>query len=849
MDTKSKNISRSKALKGVAAIIMVLAFFVSGYSAWAFFEGFGLYNGYGKETDYTKSYSFGTQLNSCEYQLLACAEYLSCNTKEDFMKTSAGQTLTSDYKDLDKAYDILDKSNIEIYVDGNDRYRYSLSLNGQVYYFSYNGDVINESEFLDYIDYNDYYVIHPDSEESTTVSAAPILPPSVNDISNALATLNRFSRYTDEQVLCYGELSKDDLKNKMYTNALSLSSPYGTLIQNSDGTLKFETEFSFDSGFSYAVRIKSTGKTVSNCGVASNADYKTALNAMSGADFSESYANGVTSSKRVGNKAPENLLDEYSATLFVSEPNWAYWPNDYIEYAVFSCDTSKEDSVFLLGKEAFEKFKGTPLSNPTKSLAVFAVSFVIACAAGIYLLCVAGKCPDGKIKISFFDKVPFIINFALTGAVAVGCCAAVVYLVSTQLNMTYHDSQLLTKTLFSFSRPICALAFSLMFSCITAFLCSAARNLRNHTFIRHTLIYWIIKPVSFICKKVFARLKFIFACDYAKGKGKKFKYISFAVVLSFFTINLFPCLACFDGWHVFSLLWIFLTFVATAFMLILISSLDRIMHGVADTRSGNLNVRINTALMPQFLRDFANNISSMQDGLKNAVESAVKDQKMKAELITNVSHDLKTPLTSIVNYVDLLKRCDVENEDAKKYIDILDEKSQRMKKLIEDLVEASKASSGAVELHPIKINLCEFAAQAVGEHEDELREKNIELVLKLHTQPVMILADSQKTSRIIENLFSNIRKYALEGTRVYIDVNGGANYGTITFRNISKFPLDIGPEELTQRFVRGDASRSGEGSGLGLSIANDLCELQNGKFSISIDGDLFKVSVAMPAAK
>ncbi len=846
MDTKSKNISRSKALKGAAAIIMVLAFFVSGYSAWAFFEGFGLYNGCENETDYTKSYSFGAELNSCEYQILACAEYLSCNTKEDFMKTSAGQALASDYKALDKAYDILDKSNIEIYVDGDDSYRYSLSLNGQVYYFSYNGDIINEYEFLDYIDYNDYYVLHPDNNSVTTVAAAPVLPPSINDVSNALAAL---SRYTDGQA-CYGELNRDDLKSKMYTNALSLSCPYGVLQENSDGTLRFETGFSLDSGFSYAIRIKSTGKTVSNCGVASNADYKTALNAMSGADFSESYANGVTSSKRVGNKAPDNLLDEYSAALFVSEPNWAYRPNDNIEYAVFSCDTSKEDSVFLLGKEAIEKFKSTPLSNPTESLAVFAISFAIACAACIYLLCVAGKSADGEIKISFFDKVPLIINFALTCVVAVGCCAAVVYLVSTHLNMTYYDSQLLTKTLFSFSRPICALAFSLTFPCITAFLCSIARNLRNHTFIRHTLTYWIIKPVAFICKKVFARLKFIFACDYAKGKGKKFKYISFAVVLLFFIINLFPCFACVDvGWPFFGLLWILLTFVATAFMLILISSLDRIMHGVADTRSGNLNVRINTALMPQFLRDFANNISSMQDGLKNAVESAVKDQKMKAELITNVSHDLKTPLTSIVNYVDLLKRCDVENEDAKKYIDILDEKSQRMKKLIEDLVEASKASSGAVELHPIKINLCEFAAQAVGEHEDELREKNIELVLKLHTQPVMIFADSQKTSRIIENLFSNIRKYALEGTRVYIDVNGGANYGTITFRNISKFPLDIEPEELTQRFVRGDASRSGEGSGLGLSIANDLCELQKGKFSIAIDGDLFKISVAMPAAK
>ena len=284
-------------------------------------------------------------------------------------------------------------------------------------------------------------------------------------------------------------------------------------------------------------------------------------------------------------------------------------------------------------------------------------------------------------------------------------------------------------------------------------------------------------------------------------------------------------------------------------VILFIASLDRIMHGVASVRLGRLNVRIDQGLMPSFLRNFARDITSMQDGLEKAVDSAVKDQRMKAELITNVSHDLKTPLTSIVNYVDLLKRCNVEDEDAKKYISILDEKSQKMKKLIEDLVEASKASSGAVELHPTKIDLCEFAAQAVGEHEDELKEKNIEIVLNFHARPVMIIADAQKTSRIVENLFSNLRKYALEGTRVYIDVNGGDNFGTLTFRNISKFPLNIAPEELTQRFVRGDASRSGEGSGLGLSIANDLCELQGGKFNIAIDGDLFKVSIAMPKAQ
>ena len=171
-----------------------------------------------------------------------------------------------------------------------------------------------------------------------------------------------------------------------------------------------------------------------------------------------------------------------------------------------------------------------------------------------------------------------------------------------------------------------------------------------------------------------------------------------------------------------------------------------------------------------------------------------------------------------------------------------------MKKLIEDLVEASKASSGAMEIHPVKLNLCEFATQAVGEYDDELKKYNIEIVLRLPENPVMVMADAQKVSRVMENLFSNIRKYALEGTRVYVDVAAGKDYGSVIFRNISKNPLDISAEELTQRFVRGDSSRSGEGSGLGLSIAKSLCELQGGKLGIQTDGDLFKATVALPMA-
>ncbi|MEG2080081.1 MAG: HAMP domain-containing sensor histidine kinase [Oscillospiraceae bacterium] len=253
--------------------------------------------------------------------------------------------------------------------------------------------------------------------------------------------------------------------------------------------------------------------------------------------------------------------------------------------------------------------------------------------------------------------------------------------------------------------------------------------------------------------------------------------------------------------------------------------------------------------MPEPLKTLAGNISVTQDEMKKAVDEAIKGEKMKTELITNVSHDLKTPLTSIISYVDLLKKCDIDDVSAQKYIDVLDEKSIRLKRLIEDLVEASKASSGAVTFNKMKVNLYELTIQAITEMDDMFEKNNLEVILEPTENPPMIFADSQKTWRIIDNLLSNSKKYSLEGTRVYVSLSSDENFGSITIKNTSRDALNINPDELTERFVRGDSSRTREGSGLGLSIAKDLCNLQGGKLDISIDGDLFKVTVNMPLYK
>lgn len=242
-----------------------------------------------------------------------------------------------------------------------------------------------------------------------------------------------------------------------------------------------------------------------------------------------------------------------------------------------------------------------------------------------------------------------------------------------------------------------------------------------------------------------------------------------------------------------------------------------------------------------------NSVRAMQvnrigEGLKKAVDQSMKDERMKAELITNVSHDIKTPLTSIINYVDLLKRTDITDETALSYIDVLTEKSERLKQLTIDLVEASKISSGNITVQKEPMNITYLCKQAIGEYSDKLAARNLTVVENYPEDAVMIDADPRHMWRIVDNLLGNICKYAMPGTRVYVDVLSGKEK-EIVFKNISECELNFAADELTERFIRGDLSRSTEGSGLGLSIAQNLTNAQGGHLDITLDGDLFKVSV------
>ena len=270
---------------------------------------------------------------------------------------------------------------------------------------------------------------------------------------------------------------------------------------------------------------------------------------------------------------------------------------------------------------------------------------------------------------------------------------------------------------------------------------------------------------------------------------------------------------------------------------------ERIRIGVKKIAEGDVTHEISTEKMYGTDKEIAENINHMSDGLQNAVNEMMKSERLKTDLITNVSHDIKTPLTSIINYVDLLKRENIENPKIQGYIQILEEKSQRLKTLTEDVVEASKVSSGNISLQYMDVNLVEMVNQTIGEFAEKFDAKNLKIVANLSEEPAIIHVDNRRMWRVFENIFNNAAKYAMPGTRVYADLKKKDGKVLFTLKNISEQPLNIKADELTERFIRGDISRSTEGSGLGLSIAKNLTELQGGKFELYLDGDLFKVNI------
>lgn len=305
-------------------------------------------------------------------------------------------------------------------------------------------------------------------------------------------------------------------------------------------------------------------------------------------------------------------------------------------------------------------------------------------------------------------------------------------------------------------------------------------------------------------------------------------------------------LAASDGWFLMFLLLFLLDLGALLCVYKIALGRELLLDGLKRITDGELTYKIPEKELRGDQKAMAQYINRIGDGLDAAVEKSLKDERMKTELITNVSHDLKTPLTSIINYIDLLKRLNLKDPEALKYLEILDSKAHRLKSLTEDVVEASKASTGNLSLEMTELNFVEMLYQVMGEFEERMENRHLTLMTHLPDSPAMIYADGRRMWRILENLFGNILKYAMENTRVYAEVLLEKDQVIFTLKNISAQPLNIPAEELTERFIRGDVARNTEGSGLGLSIAQSLTQLQGGTFKLYLDGDLFKVCLSFP---
>jgi signal transduction histidine kinase len=495
------------------------------------------------------------------------------------------------------------------------------------------------------------------------------------------------------------------------------------------------------------------------------------------------------------------LFENYQQKIYPSEvekSGYFYYFSDSVEEL-----NPQTDVIYVGFKESFlqpkiqewEKDKAIAKSSLNEFI-VFLIGFILSF---VYLMIVIGRksFKDKEVHLNVIDKLYNDLNIVI-----------VVCLITMWIAILI---EVLRDLYMLLTVPIFIIALLLILSLI--------KHIKNRTLLQHTLIYQILK-------KVFLSVKNIFD-NGSLGVKTVLLVIGYPVAVAA-TFFMFPITIGLAAW----------------LALKKVKSFNRIKEGVEQIKNGDLQHRIEIDGKGEFSQ-LAANINSITDGLKMSVDSEIKSERLKTELITNVSHDIRTPLTSIITYVDLLK---IENDPEKiaEYIEVLDQKSKRLKLLTDDLFEAAKASSGSLPVQLERIDIVSLLTQGIGEMGEKIEASALDFKLSYPAEKVYVKADGKLLWRSIENLFSNIFKYAQPASRVYIDVEDLGTETLVTFKNISAYELNISADELLERFKRGDESRSSQGSGLGLSIAESLIHIQHGKFIVQVDGDLFKAMIYLP---
>lgn len=451
----------------------------------------------------------------------------------------------------------------------------------------------------------------------------------------------------------------------------------------------------------------------------------------------------------------------------------------------------------------------------------------------VWLTVTAGRKPeDEEIHLNGFDRwyteiaAGAVIGIWLAGTIILGTLIA-----NSSLGYSYAVVTVIVTCL------ICGTYTMAWF--LIGYL-SLVRRIKAGTLWKNSLIRKVLKWIGKCSGKLAD-----FVRAFSRNTAEKIKVLLVGGAFLFLQFLIIGCI--FGGAEVFLLALMAVDVAAMIFVIRKADGLDLIMDGLKKISDGELQYKIKTDTLTGKQKVMAEYINNIGSGLDAAVENSLKKERMQTELITNVSHDLKTPLTSIINYVDLMKRENPTDPKIQEYLRILDEKSQRLKVLTEDVVEASKASTGNVKLEMNDIDFVEMVQQVIGEFEEKFQEKNLTMMVHFTDEPSIIYADGQRMWRVLENVFGNVVKYAMEGTRVYAEISNRNKKVTFSLKNISAQPLNISADELTERFIRGDVARNTEGSGLGLSIAKSLTELQGGEFKLYLDGDLFKVMITFVA--
>ena len=507
---------------------------------------------------------------------------------------------------------------------------------------------------------------------------------------------------------------------------------------------------------------------------------------------------------------------------------------DYDTESTFVVSCRIKQDVVDEYRAIWEKQEGIVLDTFLQAL----ICILVALISLIYLLCVCGKNKDGEYKMMWIDNIWAEVHIAFIGGSGLAATAACIWIL---------EEYMFRYIPIDFVYMIVGGSAGLACLIIITSLLSIIRNIKCRRLLETSLIAQIIKLILRILKWCFGIIGKVLKCVFRQIKAffsaiarllSRKAGVMLIGLLSLYTLIMYL----FGIGTPFSPVWLILAILVFSFACYIVAvranDLEKIKKGVSEVRNGNVAYKISECKSAD-MKALSVNINDIAKGLDESVSAKVKAERLKTELITNVSHDLKTPITSIINYTELLSKMENLPEDAKDYVSVIAKKSDRLKRLTQDLFDISKVQSGNDDVVLEKLDVALLINQALGEHDSEIRESGLPFCVDAPKE-LYISADGRKMSRVVSNLISNILKYSMKNTRVFITAAEKNGTVVMEFKNISAYPLDFDVEEITGRFVRGDESRTTEGNGLGLAIAKSYTEICNGTFEIVADGDLFK---------